>query len=358
MARYNFEVQVKDTTSLQNVQNIVINSGRSQIQDPFRVGTATIQGTSPNLLPTLVIGDKIEINCVSPFTPMFYGTIADIKIDYGFVANADTWTIYCEDNLAKAGRALTPTTGSINNGATTVEAAVDIGTQSGVSVQNIFASNSTTKVSGQTLANKNLLSVLQELVFTEQGRLVNIENGIAFYTRNDVGLFNVASFSDGTLTATNPVVPFDRVQFYSQADSYFTKAVVEPAGLASQSSGSGSRVFSGASYNQTTADAANLATYVLATLTVNNQVPQMVACNSERQTNDAALVAMAGAGRGIRCEIILRGSRYQVFLEGGTMTATPEQTLFVFDVVSSAANDFFILDSTTFGILDTNRLGL
>jgi hypothetical protein len=47
-----------------------------------------------------------------------------------------------------------------------------------------------------------------------------------------------------------------------------------------------------------------------------------------------------------------------VFLEGGTMTATPEQTLFVFDVVSSAANDFFILDSTTFGILDTNRLGL
>ena len=358
MGKYSFNVVVSDTTSLQNVQNVSIQRGRQQVQDPFKSGTATIQGLKPNLLPTLQIGDKIEIDCVSPFTPMFYGTIADIKIDYGFVANLDTWTIYCEDNIAQAGRALTPTTGYINDGQTTVEAAVSIGSQSGVSVQNIFASTSTTLVSGQTLTNENLLAVLQDLVFTEQGRLVNIENGIAFYTRNDVGIFNVGSFTDGTLTAANDPVPFNQVQFYSQADSYFTEAVIEPAGLASQSSGTGSRVFSGTSYNQTTADAANLAAYVLATLQVNNQVPQTVSCMSENQTNDAALNMMAQAGDGIRGELILRGTRYQIFIEGGTMTATPEQTLFSFSVVSSAANDFFILDSSTFGILDTNRLGL
>ena len=358
MSRYNFDVVVSDTTSLQNVQNIVIQRGRQQVQDTFRAGTATIQGLKPNLLPALEIGDKIEIDCVSPFTAMFYGTIADIKIDYGFIADLDTWTIYCEDNIAQAGRALTPSTGFINNGATTVEAAVDIGSQSGISVQNIFSSTSTTKVSGQTLENENLLSVLQQLVFTEQGRLVNIENGIAFYTRNDVGIFNVGSFTDGSLTAANPTIPFNQVQFYSQADSYFTQAVVEPAGLASQSSGTGNRVFSGASYNQTEGDAANLAAYVLATLQVNNQVPQLVSCMSENQTNDAALNIMSSAGNGIRGELILRGTRYQIFIEGGTMTATPEQALFSFNVVSSAANDFFILDSSTFGILDSNRLGL
>jgi hypothetical protein len=356
MARYEFDVEVLGTTVLQDVQNISIQRGRQQVQDPFKAATATVEGLNPNLLTSLQIGDKIEITCPSPtFVAMFYGFISDIKINYGFVPNEDVWTIYCEDYLAVGGRALTPTTGVINGG-DTANAANFIGFQSGVNVLSLGSTTTTTSV--QTVSNQNLLSVLQQLAFTEQGRLYGRENDIYFGTRNEVGTFNVGSFTDGSLVAANAPIPFNRMEFYSQADSYFTQAVVEPEGLASQSAGTGNRVFSGSSYNSTTSAALDLANYVLATLQVNQDFPQTISCISENQINDAALIMAATAGEGIQGEAILRGSRYPIFIEGSTLTASPEETFFTFNVVSTEANNFFILDSSTFGILGTNRLGL
>jgi hypothetical protein len=53
----------------------------------------------------------------------------------------------------------------------------------------------------------------------------------------------------------------------------------------------------------------------------------------------------------------LRGDVYDVFVEGSTVTATPEQSRFTLNLVSSEALSFFILDSTAFGRLDTDKLG-
>jgi hypothetical protein len=39
------------------------------------------------------------------------------------------------------------------------------------------------------------------------------------------------------------------------------------------------------------------------------------------------------------------------------MTANPDQTRWSFNIVSSDAQNFFILDSADFGVLDQNRLG-
>jgi hypothetical protein len=61
--------------------------------------------------------------------------------------------------------------------------------------------------------------------------------------------------------------------------------------------------------------------------------------------------------QGARIGLILRGDYYSLFLEGATVTATPEQTRFTFNVVSSDALSFFILDSTAFGRLDSDKLG-
>jgi hypothetical protein len=53
----------------------------------------------------------------------------------------------------------------------------------------------------------------------------------------------------------------------------------------------------------------------------------------------------------------LRGVVYLLFVEGSTITATPEQTRFTLNVVSADALNFFILDDASFGVLDTNKLG-
>ena len=365
MPRYNYEVRYGETpTVLANVQSFTITKGRVQIQDPFKAGTARITGRVPSALPSIIIGTRLRI--VVTNTPMpafcFDGYVADFRINYGIVAAEDTWEIDCEDAIAAAGRALTSSTASWSSGVTTLDAAVAAAAGSGVEI--ITGANACQSlVSAQSVPNTNLLNVLQQLIFTEQGRLNNSglnssgQPRLLFYSRADVGASLLCVFSDGTLTSASPIAKFDSVRFVSQADSFFEEVLIEPEGLADQLAGSGRRGFSGKSYDVSTTQARNLADYVLATLVVNNAVPSMVSCTSETQTNDEAIDLFTNNNAVQNVQLILRGVLYNLFVEGGTMTANPDQTRWSFNIVSSEAQSFFILDSTSFGVLDQNKLG-
>jgi hypothetical protein len=365
MARYEYEVRYGDTpTVLDNVQSFTITRGRVQIQDPFKAGTATITGRVPSGLPAITIGTRIRI--VVTNTPMesfvFNGAVSDFKINYGIVAALDTWQIECEDAFAGAGRALTTDTAGWSAGVNTLDAAVAAAAGSGVEIITGFL-DTKSLVSAQSVPNTNLLNVLQQLAFTEQGRMtsnglnVSGEPSLFFFSRDEVGAALLAVFSDGSVATAEPIVNYDSVQFVSQADSFFEEVVVQPEGLADQRAGSGRRGFSGRSYDQTTTQAQNLADYVLATLVVNNAVPQQVSCESENQVNDKAIELFSFNSAVARVQLILRGVVYNLFVEGGTMTANPDASRWTFNIVSSEAQNFFILDSADFGVLDQNRLG-
>jgi hypothetical protein len=367
MARYTYEVRYGNTpTVLGNVQSLSVTKGRQKIQDPFKAGTATISGRVPSSLPAIVIGTKIEIYCVdpSPDVLIFTGVVADYRINFGIVSSMDTWQIDCEDSLAAAGRSFNNPVANWSNNTNSSSAATFLSFYTGISIVNLSGVPGSSRLSAQNVANTNLLSVLQQIIFTEQGRLVNLGldvfglPSIDFVPRSVVGTYPViGAFSDGTAATALDVAPFDIVQFNSQADSYFTQAVIEPAGLASQNSGSGIRIFTGQSYDVSTAQAQGLASYVLATLTVDNAVPQVISANSEIQSNDVALNVFASAGAGSQVTLILRGGTYGLFVEGGTMTATPDETRWSFYVVSNTAISGFVLDSATLGVLDQNKLG-
>jgi hypothetical protein len=365
MARYTYEVRYGDTpTVLSNVQSFTVTKGRQQIQDPFKAGTATITGRVPSALPSITIGTRIRIVVTS--TPMqgfaFDGYVSDFRINYGIVAEEDTWQIDCEDSLAAAGRALTTSTAGWSAGVTTLDAAVAAAAGSGVEI--ITGANACQSlVSAQSVPNTNLLNVLQQLIFTEQGRLVNSglnafgEPRLAFFSRVDVGAALLCVFSDGSLATAEPVSKFDGVRFVSQADSFFEEVLIEPEGLAPQLAGSGRRGFTGKSYDVSTTQASNLADYVLATLVVNNAVPSTISCISENQINDRVSDLFNFANAVANVQLILRGVLYDLFVEGGTMTANPDETRWTFNIVSAEAQNFFILDSDTFGVLDQNKLG-
>lgn len=367
MARYTYEVRYGNTPNiLTNVQSFSITKGRQQIQDPFKAGVASITGRVPSGLPSITIGTKIEIYCTNP-TPdvlVYTGTVADYRVNYGIVSSMDTWQIDCEDSFAAAGRALTSVGAGWASNTLSDDAAILVAASAGVNLFNIYPVDGSSRLSAQSVPNTNLMNVLQQIMFTEQGRLVNVAISalgvpqLGFIPRSQVGAFpTVGAFSDGTVATALPTAPFDVVQFNSQADSFFTKVVTEPEGLADQTAGTGLRVFTGKSYDVSTTQAADLAAYVLATLAVNNAVPQVLSANSEAQSNDVALNAFATAGDGSRIDLILRGVTYPLFIEGGTMTANPDETRWSLNLVSSEAQDFFILDSASFGVLDTNKLG-
>jgi hypothetical protein len=359
MPRYSWTVEYNGTTNLQQVQNITITRGRTQVQDPFKAATATISGRNLATLPTITIGAPILIRASEPLNifVMFHGVVSDVQINYGTVPAMDTWTINCEDVLARLGRGLAPTGSNWSGGVTTLSAAASIIGQAFNNAISISGLNTGSLVSAQNPDNENVLQLVNQLAATEQGYIYGISpTSVGWVTRSEYGSFPLLGvFSDSGFPGPNTT--FSDVTFRSQADSFYDVAVIEPVGLASQTSGSGPRVFTMTTYDQTTSQAKNLADYVLATLQVQTTRPSTISVLSETQDNNIALNCARRAGTGIRCALSLRGVNYTLFVEGSTVTATPEQTRFTLNVVSADALNFFILDDASFGVLDTNKLG-
>jgi hypothetical protein len=363
MPRYQWDVEYDNSVSLSNVQNISITKGRIQVQDPFKSSTATVQGRDLDSLPNIEIGAPIVISA-SNGTDVFYalfGVVSDVQITYGTIPAMDTWVIHCEDAIARVGRSLTTSTFSWSAGTTTAQAAIDtVSNATGGAVTVLVAgSPNESTVSAQSLPNTNALQILNQLATTEQGYIyANSPTEIGFRLRSEIGQWSLAGdFSDDSLITINDVAIFSEVIFRSQADSFADEVVIEPEGLAAQTAGTGPRRFSFKSFDQTTTQAKNLADYVLATLVVQDSVPSTIIATSEVQFNNVAMRCAIEAGFGVRCGLILREESYNLFVEGSTITATPDQTRFSLNVVSSDALNFFILDSPVFGRLDSDRLG-
>ena len=361
MARYDWKIIYDGSVNILDAQSISIRKGRTQITDPFRGGTATITGRNVAALPTIEIGKEIELVAeqgVNDFT-MFHGVVADVQITYGQLASMDTYEIHCEDSIARAGRGLTGDPFSWSAGLTAYVAAEDVLFDAFLSSLVLTGSPVGSFVSGQSEPNQNVLNLLNKLVATEQGYLFADDPfTIKWVARNEYPTQPLlGTFTDGTAATINPTAPFNDVTFRSQADSFFDKAVVQAEGLLPRASGTGNRVYTLQTYDQTLTQAANLADYLLATLQVQEFVPSTISAISEVQSNNVAIEAAQLAGSGRQCGLILRGVIYDVFVEGSTVTATPEQTRFTLNLVSSEALSFFILDSPTFGVLDQDKLG-
>jgi hypothetical protein len=365
MARYEWEV-VYDTgppITLSDVQSVSITKGRIQVQDPIKASTATVTGRNLAALPNIEIGRFISITATDPLSELFQvfvGVVSDVQVTYGEVPAMDTWTIHCEDAIARLGRSETRNM-SWAAGLTTGQAVIATvfnATQGAVTVT-AAAPFGDSRVSAETLNEANVMQVVNQLIATEQGRFYSVAgNSVEFKSRSQVASgVVIGTFTDGTLVSTGDTAKFNDVIFRSQADSFFDQVFVEPDGLAVQTSGTGIRKYVLQSYDQTTTQAQNLADYVLATLQVQDSVPSTLSCISEVQTNNVAMQGAMQADRGGRCQLVLRGVRYELFLNGCTVTATPEQTRFTFNLVSADALNFFILDSTAFGVLDQNKLG-
>ena len=363
MPKFNWKVTYDGATVLSDITGITVSRGRQQIQDPFRAGTAVIEGRNLAGLPTIEVGKEVNIEILigsTVYGSVFTGIVSDVQFTYGFTTDQDTWTIDVEDNLAVMGRAYTTAGFSFTAGDTVGQAMEDVagdatGGDIGIGFFGSFTTSS--KVSAQSLGNTNALELLNTLAFTEQAFLFSDGGIITCVPRSALGQGNLV----GELTddASAVLVPtfFDKVEFRSFADSYYDRVVIEPAGLTAQAVGTGTRSFTGSSFDETTTQASNLADYVKATLDVQDQVPSVISCLAEAQPN-YQLAQMAEISNSF-CQISLRlrGDDYTLFLLGLRLTVTPDSSRFTFNVASSEALNFFVLDSTTFGVLDTSRLG-
>ncbi len=342
-----------NSNAITNIQDVSIRKGRAFLTDAYRSGSLVMTGRRPDLLPSIAIGDVIVVTgaFISAPDTSFNFRVSNVEINYGIVSAMDTWTITGEDAFAYAGRAEIDFTASA--GANTLLRAQAAGTSAGVTVFSVVPLSTTSTTSAQNLTNVNALQVISNLINTEGGVLDANATLIGWYPRNwQTASGPTFNFTDDG-TGVDPV-KYDAVNFGALADTAVTKVIVEPSGLAAQTSGTGNRSYTITTYNQTTADAANVAAFNAGSLNVTAPQPISVSVQLTSQTNKAVMTALNIM---TPINIKLRGTTYNTLSIGFTLSSTPENTRVTFNVISGDFYRYLTLNSATYGTLDNNRLG-
>ena len=287
-------------------------------------------------------------------TLSFQMKVNNFTVDYGYDSTYDTWTMDLEDVFAEIGRATV--TLSWNAGDSTQSAAADLAIATNTDLNAFTPDPTRSTVSAQSFTNENGMTILRQLAQTENGK-------VAAYGAT-IGMFSTIWYwyflprggdlsVDGQFTdAPDPLYTkfhYDRLEFAGIGDNYADKVLVEPSGLAAQSAGSGTRVYSVQTYDQTTTQAADNAAWLEAQLSEQVAAPRSVSYLWEAQGGSYKTV-------GELIAITHRGTTHYAEVLGTTTTFTVDETRVTHNLAPYQQANWFILDQTVFGRLDYNRL--
>jgi len=357
-----------DLTS--RVLSLNITSGREKYLDNYSGGQCVITiNNSGNFASGLTYGKLIEIKGT-------YGTgdfdcdfwVQEITYnDYPGNTGLNTATIVCADWISRAGRinansvALTqsPCDDQINE----LETAILPADMSTIS----YGSASTASATTYTGSFSNYLNLL---VATERGYCFLNIGLLYFIGRSYVSTLSPVPTTIGRTTSTTQIAyqTFQRIQNGTQ---FINTATVSPNGLASQTSTNTSSVstYGGAFYSSSTVDynttqALGNADWIANTFSDPADLRFACTFTDVMQNNDALESWLSdvfdGENRTINLSYQVPGGSLTttaVVMEGLTINVTPELTLFACTFSPLDYYQFFTLNSSTLGILDTSRLG-
>lgn len=367
-AKYDWQVDVQVTpgvntyATVPNIQAISMDYGRSEPTDDFPAGQLTISGLFPDSLPdafkkvkSLVRVKMIDKASSQKLVRYFY--VRSLTRTYGTTPNLDTWTFNGVGSLVELGEQQLTSDYTLTAGATTTASigtllttySIDRGVAIGQSI-----------VSGTTFTTGTYLNdIVQQLIRTEQGRLVDSEFSVivANSRNNAVGNYIFTIFTDGTISplpAGRAPTPYMSVEFLNDGAYLANTVIVSPEGLANQVVGTVKPVLNFDTLDQTSTQANGLAQYIKNTLDLNTVRPSSVSLNFDAQPNQDFLAALF---TGTQVRIDLRGVSFACVVEGVSITANPSTTEATVRVSSADAYRFLRLDDEVFGTLDFNRLG-
>jgi hypothetical protein len=345
------------TTALPNacLQGGSFSSHRQNVNDPVTVSTGRLYGRLPASLPTITVGMGIGVYGTNGANTLsFQMKVNNFTVDYGFTASQDTWTMDLEDVLAEIGRATVSFSWSA--GDKTQSAAADLAIATNTDLNATTPDPTRSTVSAQSFTNENGMTILRQLAQTENGKVAAYGATIGTFSTiwywyflprgtdpNQQGTFS--DLPDPLYTKFH----YDRLEFAGIGDNYADKVLVEPSGLAAQSAGTGSRVYTVQSYDQTTTQAADNAAWLEAQLSDQTAGPRTISFLWEAQGGVYKTV-------GDVITIQHRESTYYSEILSATTTFTVDSTRVTYNLAPYQQVNWFILDQAAFGRLDYNRL--
>ena len=354
-------------TTLSNVQGVSIGIGRRALVDNYSADTCSIDVWYPtgyySPITAMVTGTFIKVTNSTTSKVIWYGRITDTQVKYGIVynsgtqvGNSDRLTIRAEGALAQWGRARG---NGYSMGAGTASAQLAAAASSnGLTVTSNYSATDNPSLAATTVST-SWGDWINKFTATLNGRIRQGSNAIQALSK--YSSFNsTINFSDALNNATNQV--YDAIDFQSLGQNYFTQITITPESYAAQVASSGSAPFRNLNlqtFNNSTAQAADFANYLLTQYGTTSFALASVSCLAEAQ--NSMKLDQIGTGFwdciGYAVTVTFRGTVYYAIIEGASFTATPSSSRYTFYLSGADLNSYLILNNAVQGRLNFNKLG-
>lgn len=354
--------------ALENVQQISGSIGRQSLQDNFEPSRMNISARYPSgfSIPNtaLKVDTQMRVKRTGSTYIMWTGRIRNVTVEYEIPYNsasgvgvADHVDIECEGAFAQWGRL---------QGNNLAVSASDLLTQLSVVLAGTNLNYGTT----YTAATAPLLSAS-----TVSDSLANWLNtacattGSTIKDGSDSNIVGVngrdfvdnlpVSFSDVSNNSANQV--YDSIVFDSRSSDFFTEIELntESYGDVTVTTGTAPfRTLRQTTFSASASQATDLANYLLAIYGDNGFGISEISCKSDAQN---VWNLDFGYGWwdiiGYTTYVTFRGQVFRCVITGASFSATPNEARFTYSVADIGLTPFLVLDDTSVGILDTNKLG-
>ena len=350
-----------------------VRIGRQQITDRWTPDVATIELLAPpNSGPAIPpIGDYLRINGASG---CYSGVITDVARDYGIkytsatgAAPSDRITITAASRgMYVGGRAfytnVAVTAGVVLNGY--IDGTWFFSVDGALAAPQLAGTAGNFTVETGTISG-NALDALNSAMVSCVGYMWDRGlSGIPNVAQNaERQSLNYVNFTDtGSQSSATNTYFYDQIEFLASDDNSYTETQIaynNNAATASATSGSAPfNVYQTKSVLNTLSQAQQVADVLLSVVSQTSYRPFRISTKASIVGSfDLAANLDAYNLVGTSCTVTFRGTTYNMIIEGYAISQDLEDARYTF-YFSPALNAALILDSTAFGILDTNTLGI
>lgn len=373
-------VTTASTDITSKVLSMNITYGRQKYLDPYSGGSAVITiNNAGDYAAGLTYGQPLTIYTQNGGNYGYFAKywIQSVDFDeYPGNTGLNTATITAVDAVSRSGRILAT---SLSLAATTTNAqATAFNSTSGgplPSDMTVISSSTGSQASAITYTGQ-VLNYLNYLQTTERGIFFLNNNLLYFVTRNQISGWVAGTYQLGR-TSSATAVAYQEVRRIQNGTQYINTATVQSAGVADQTAVNSASVasYGAAFYSSATVDAnatqaLGNANWVVNTFSDPSAIRFEVTVNDWGQNTtafDAWFRQLFQAYPNPTVGFMLTKLTYlppggadttvTTIVEGFTANVTPTGTTFTMNLSPLTYYQFFTLDSTALGILDTSRLG-
>ena len=359
------------TNITSKVLSLNIRQGREKYLDSYSSGTLSLTiNNASNYAANIKYGDQISayglIEMQNVYNSNFW--VQEITFtDYPGNTGLNTATITAVDWLGASGRIQAtnlslPQTGTCQQFQTYFPYLLP----TAMTIANVGTGSS---IAASTTYTGSILNYLNYLAMTERGIVYQYISSIYFLGRGDISSLDPSGTSIGPTVGSTPgsyQIAYSTFNRYQNGAQFINTATTTPNGLAAQTSTNAASVstYGPAFYSVSTVDYNTTQASGNSDWIVNNFSDQSTLYFTCEFTD---VMQNKDALKSFNFWYPVRNFKYSVpggslvtvpvVVEGYELNVTPEQTTFRLSLSPLTYYQFFTLNSTTLGILDTSRLG-